>query len=164
MFLTFRASSLYLRTSPQSNATVNFTLTAEPSDTTITTTVNSSIGVIMVIDIPANQTTTLGVTFIPGTSPSRFDVESVTLVVANASATSSYLPAPSLPSSSSPPVFTPSATSSPASNSSKKLTIVGATLGSILGVFIILVVGLVAALYRKRRQATKGSTSQMSLW
>ncbi|KAL4062518.1 hypothetical protein V8B97DRAFT_1955135 [Scleroderma yunnanense] len=162
MFLTFRAFGLYLRTSPQSNATVNFTLTAEPSDTSVTNTVNTSLNVITVIDLPITQTTTLGITFIPGDLPSRFDVESVTLVVANASTTSSYLPSPSLPPSSFAPIYTPPATSS--QTHSKKLTIIGATLGSVLGVFLILVIVLAIVLYRKRRQVAKDGVSEMSLW
>ncbi|KAI6164507.1 hypothetical protein EDD17DRAFT_1474363 [Pisolithus thermaeus] len=94
MFLTFQgntslplcisSSSLYLYPSPLSNATVNFTLTAEPSDTSITSMVNTSISIIMAVGLPLTQMTTLGVTYIPGDLPTRFDVESITLVVANA--------------------------------------------------------------------------------
>ncbi|KAI6023347.1 hypothetical protein EDC04DRAFT_300553 [Pisolithus marmoratus] len=43
VFLTFRASNLYLYPSPLSNATVNITLTAEPSDTSITSMCNGFI-------------------------------------------------------------------------------------------------------------------------
>ncbi|KAF9224155.1 hypothetical protein BS17DRAFT_780574 [Gyrodon lividus] len=84
MFLSFRASTLYLRTTSLSNATVNLTLTAEPTDVSITTQLNTSISLIVVINLPETQTTTLGVTFLPGDLPTRFDVESITLTVANA--------------------------------------------------------------------------------
>ncbi|KAI6149639.1 hypothetical protein BKA82DRAFT_4131576 [Pisolithus tinctorius] len=84
MFLTFRASSLCLYPSPVSNATVNLTLAAELSDTSITSMVNTSINIITAVGLPQTQATTLGITFILGDLPTRFDVESITLVVANA--------------------------------------------------------------------------------
>jgi hypothetical protein len=74
---------LYLRTSPLSNATVNFSLTAEPSGVTITQQVNTSINLIVAVNLPETQTTTLGITLLQGSSPTRFDVESITLTVAN---------------------------------------------------------------------------------
>ncbi|KAI6112934.1 hypothetical protein F5141DRAFT_1110483 [Pisolithus sp. B1] len=152
MFLTFRASSLYLYPSPLSNATVNFTLTAEPSDTSITSMVNTSIRIIMAVGLPLTQMTTLGVTYIPGDLPTRFDVESIILVVANASETASYLPSLALPSSSTPPLFTSSSspTSSQTSSGVSEVTILGATLGSVLGGLVILVIVLSVALYRRR--------------
>ncbi|KIJ65442.1 hypothetical protein HYDPIDRAFT_110516 [Hydnomerulius pinastri MD-312] len=153
MFLSFRASTLYLRTTSLSNATVNFTLTAEPTDVTITTEVNTSISLIVAINLPETQTTTLGVTFGLSDVPTRFDVESITLTVANASATSSFLPSPSLPMSSSPPTVIPSPTttsSSSPNNTDTKGTIIGATLGAVLGALLIAIVCLV--LYRRYRQ------------
>ncbi|KAG2031666.1 hypothetical protein BDR03DRAFT_875520 [Suillus americanus] len=83
LFLTFRASTLYLRTSPFSNATVNFSLTADPSGVTITKQVNTNISLIIADNLPESQTTILGVTFLQGLSPTRFDVESITLNVTN---------------------------------------------------------------------------------
>ncbi|KAI6122614.1 hypothetical protein EDD16DRAFT_1570044 [Pisolithus croceorrhizus] len=152
MFLTFRASSLYLYPSPLSNATVNFTLTAEPSDASITSMVNTSISIIMAVGLPLTQMTTLGITYIPGDLPTRFDVESIVLVVANASETASYLPSLALPSSSTPPLFTSSSspTSSQTSSGVSEVTILGATLGSVLGGLVILVIVLSVALYRRR--------------
>lgn len=152
MFLTFQASSLYLYASPLSNATVNFTLTAEPSDTSITSMVNTSIGVINAVGLPPTQMTTLGITYIPGDLPTRFDVVSITLVVANASETASYLPSLVLPPSSTPPLFTASSspTSTQSSSGVSEVTILGATLGSVLGGLVILVVVLSVALYRRR--------------
>ncbi|KIN97058.1 hypothetical protein M404DRAFT_62038, partial [Pisolithus tinctorius Marx 270] len=78
------ASSLCLYPSPVSNATVNLTLAAELSDTSITSMVNTSINIITAVGLPQTQATTLGITFILGDLPTRFDVESITLVVANA--------------------------------------------------------------------------------
>ncbi|KAF8141402.1 hypothetical protein EV363DRAFT_1578666 [Boletus edulis] len=139
MFFNFRASALFLRTTSSSNATVNFTLTAEPTDVTITKELNTSISLIVAVDIPESQTTTLGVTFLQGNLPTRFDIESITLVVTNASATSSFLPSPSLPISSSPPTFTPLPTvsSTPNSGTSNKATIIAAALGGTLGVLLL---------------------------
>ncbi|KAI9567073.1 hypothetical protein HD554DRAFT_2110289 [Boletus coccyginus] len=139
VFLNFRASSLYLRTTSSSNATVNLTLTAEPTDVSITTQVNTSINLIATVGIPETQTTTLGITFLPGDLPTRFDIQSITLVVANASATSSFLPPPSLPVASSPPTVVPSLTisSAPNSGASNKAAIIGALLSGALGVLLL---------------------------
>ncbi|KAF9233852.1 hypothetical protein BU15DRAFT_79710 [Melanogaster broomeanus] len=153
MFLSFRASNLSLQTTSLSNATINFTLTAEPTDISITAELNTTIfPLIVVANLPETQTTTLGITFLPGDLPARFDVESITLVVANASATSSFLPSPSLPVSSSPPTFNPlpSATQSSSSNTDETGIIIGATLGSVFGVLLIAVACLVV--YRKYRR------------
>ncbi|KAN0088280.1 hypothetical protein V8E55_005337 [Tylopilus felleus] len=140
MFFNFRASSLYLRTTSFSNATVNLTLTAEPTDVSITTQLNTSISLIVAVNIPETQTTTLGVTFIQSDLPTRFDIESITLTVSNASATSSFLPSASLPISSSPPTFvsTPTASSTPNScASNNKATIIGVVLGGIFGTLLL---------------------------
>ncbi|KAH7890966.1 hypothetical protein F5I97DRAFT_112733 [Phlebopus sp. FC_14] len=155
LFFTFRASTLYLRTASSSNATVNFTLTAEPTDVTITKEVNTSISLIVAVDLPETQSTTLGITFLPSDLPSQFDVESIVLSVANASATSSYLPSPSLPASSAPPTLTPPPSASATSNDDdEKGTIIGATLGAILGALIIVIAGIV--LYRRRTRRLGG--------
>ncbi|KAI6006658.1 hypothetical protein F5J12DRAFT_721093 [Pisolithus orientalis] len=148
MFLT-----LYLYPSPLSNATVNFTLTAEPSDTSITSMVNTSINIITAVGLPLTQATTLGITFIPGDLPTRFDCRIHHIGCTSSSvATASYLPSPLLPSSSSPPLFTSSSTPTSAQTSSgvSEVTILGATLGSVLGGFVILVIVLSVALYRRR--------------
>ncbi|KAG2345854.1 hypothetical protein BDR05DRAFT_960165 [Suillus weaverae] len=84
LFLTFRASALYLLASPFSNATVNFSLTADPSGVTITKQFNTNIDQLIIANnLPESQTTTLGITFLQGLSPTRFDVESITLNVTN---------------------------------------------------------------------------------
>ncbi|KAG0698167.1 hypothetical protein DFH29DRAFT_942556 [Suillus ampliporus] len=151
MFLTFRASTLYLRTSPFSNATVNFSLTADPSGVTITRQVNTTIGLIIADNLPETQMTTLCVTFLQGSSPTRLDIESITLNVTNSSATSSYLPTLSLPTSSFPPSILPSSTSTAKSNASQRTgTIIGGTLGGVLGLLAILIAGIF--LYRRWRR------------
>lgn len=135
LFLTFRASTIYLRTSPFSNATVNFSITADPSGVTITNQVNTNIDQLIIADnLPESQTSTLGITFLRGLSPTRFDVESITLNVTNSSATSSYLPTLSLPTSSLPPSLSPSSTSTANSTTSQRTgIIIGATVGGVLG-------------------------------
>ncbi|KAH0836840.1 hypothetical protein J3R83DRAFT_8625 [Lanmaoa asiatica] len=147
-------STLYLRTTPSSNATVNLTLTAEPTDVSITSELNTSISLIVAVNIPETQTTTLGVTFLQGDLPTRFDIESITLTVANASATSSFLPSPSLPVSSSPPtvVSSPTVSSTPSTGaSSNEGTIIGAVLGGVLGALSLVIAFLVIYRYRKRQ-------------
>ncbi|OAX36209.1 hypothetical protein K503DRAFT_772749 [Rhizopogon vinicolor AM-OR11-026] len=139
MYLTFRASTLFLRTSTLSNATVNFSLTAVPSGVSITQQVNTTTSLIIAVNLPETQTTTLGVTFLQGSSPTRFDVESITLIVANGSATSSYLPSISLPTPSLPPTITPSSSSTVTSDTSQRTgTIIGATLGGALGLLVLI--------------------------
>lgn len=151
LFLTFRASTLYLRTSPFSNATVNFSITADPSGVTITKQVNTNISLIIADNLPESQTTTLGVTFLQGLSPTRFDIESITLNVTNSSATSSYLPTPTLPISSFPPNLSPSSTSAVISNTSQRTgVIIGATLGGVLGSLAISIAGFF--IYRRWRR------------
>ncbi|KAG1857378.1 hypothetical protein DFJ58DRAFT_330350 [Suillus subalutaceus] len=153
LFLTFRASTLYLRTSPLSNATVNFSLTADPSGVTITKQVNTNISLIIADNLPESQTTTLGVTFLQSLSPTRFDVESITLNVTNSSATSSYLPAPTLPISSFPPSLSPSSTNTVISNTSQRTgIIIGATLGGVLGSLVISIAGFFVYRRWRRRQ------------
>lgn len=154
LFLTFRASTLYLRTSPLSNATVNFSLTADPSGVTITKQINTNISQLIIADnLPESQTTTLGVTFLQGVSSTRFDVESITLNVTDSSATSSYLPTPSLPMSSFPPsIFTSSASTVNSNTSQRTGIIIGATLGGVLGPLVISIAGFfVYRRWRKRR-------------
>ncbi|KIK99125.1 hypothetical protein PAXRUDRAFT_823086 [Paxillus rubicundulus Ve08.2h10] len=152
MFLSFRASMLYLRTSSLANASINFTLTVEPGDVSITAQLNTSIRLVEVVNLPETQTTTLGITFLVGALPTRFDVESITLAVANASATSSFLPLPSLPFSSSPPTLVPLPTATQSSaTSDKKATIIGATLGAVLGTLLIAIACFV--IYRRNRRA-----------
>jgi len=146
LFLTFRASALALRTSPYSNATINLTLSASPS-----TTYNSSIGYITVRDLPETQTTTLGVTFVPGDAPTRFDVEWIALTVGNASATSEYLPTLALPASSSPPTLVlPTSSASASAKGPTAGAIAGAVVGAVVGSLVLVVVGIMC--YRRRRQ------------
>ncbi|KAG9313217.1 actin-domain-containing protein [Chiua virens] len=142
MFLNFRASTLYLNTTDCSNATINLTLTAEPTDVSITTQVNTSISLIVVVNLPETQTTTLGITFLEGNIQSRFDVRSIILTVANTSATSSFLPSPSLPGSSYLPTVIPfpsaSSIANTASSSNKHIVIV-ALLYPILGTLLLII-------------------------
>ncbi|KAG1739001.1 hypothetical protein EDB19DRAFT_1712437 [Suillus lakei] len=153
LFLTFRASALYLRTSPFSNATVNFSITADPSGVTITNQVNTTTNLIIADNLPESQTTTLAVTFLQGSSPTRFDVESITLNVTNSSATSSFLPTPSLPTSSFPPNPPPSSTSTVNSNTSQRTgIIVGATLGGVLGPLALSIAGFFVYRWWRRRR------------
>ncbi|KAG1735938.1 uncharacterized protein EDB91DRAFT_1143638 [Suillus paluster] len=160
MFLTFRASALYLRTSPFSNATVNVSLTADPNGVSITRQVNTSVGLIIAENLPETQTTTLGVTFLQGPSPTRFDVESITLNVTNSSAaSSSYLPTLSLPTSSFPPSLSPSSTSTAKSNASQRTgTIIGGTLGGVLGFLAILIAGTLVYWRWRRRRIRRSET------
>ncbi|EAU90651.2 hypothetical protein CC1G_09891 [Coprinopsis cinerea okayama7 len=71
MFFRFRASTLYLTFVPGFNASVNLTLSAT-NNAEITTTVQSSIGLATVVNIPEDLITTLALTVLPSSTPVQF--------------------------------------------------------------------------------------------
>lgn len=75
------ASILYLTTVSSSNASVNLTLSAGGEN--ISTVFNSSLGLVSIVDLPPNETTHLTVTYIPGTGPTLFSLESIIITVPN---------------------------------------------------------------------------------
>ncbi|EIM86678.1 uncharacterized protein STEHIDRAFT_22627, partial [Stereum hirsutum FP-91666 SS1] len=64
LFLTLRGSSLVIHTSTLSNATANITLSASPSGTTISTTVDTSVGSISAVGLPEDEELTLSLIFV----------------------------------------------------------------------------------------------------
>ncbi|KAJ4474928.1 hypothetical protein J3R30DRAFT_3295208 [Lentinula aciculospora] len=162
MFLQFRASALFLSTSPSANAT--FEIAVSAGNTSISVSANSSIGVAAVLNLPANETTTLSLTFTPGQVPSRIDVGTITITVPDNSSISSVLPTQTLPPTISLPTFisstsTGSSTSSPSntspSNSTHKQLVadaVGLTVGLGLGLTLITSLGYYTWKRRRRRQ------------
>jgi len=97
MFLSFRGSAIYIRSSPASNAMANIIISSS-SNAIRTMQFNSSVGVIGAIGLP-EDTLILAVTYILGSG--RLDIQTIALSVPNTSATSSYLPPIPSPSSSS---------------------------------------------------------------
>ncbi|KAI0051018.1 hypothetical protein FA95DRAFT_1479261, partial [Auriscalpium vulgare] len=64
LFLILRGTSLVLRTSALSNATANVTLTASPSGLFVGTTIDSSLGSVSAVNLPADEDVTLSVTYV----------------------------------------------------------------------------------------------------
>jgi hypothetical protein len=84
-FLVLRGTSFILSTSYVSNATVNVTVLASPSNVFVSTTFDSSAGSISTVGLPPNQDITLAVTYIqsPDGEPTRLDVDSVVVFNSN---------------------------------------------------------------------------------
>ncbi|KAJ3881598.1 hypothetical protein F5051DRAFT_425713 [Lentinula edodes] len=163
MFLQFRASALFLSTSPSSNA--SFEIAVSAGNASVSVSANSSIGVAAILNLPENETTTLSLTFIPGQSPSHLDIGTIAITVTDNSSISSVLPTPTLPPTISLPSFIsstsssiPSGTSTPSSqssNSSHKQLVtdaVGLTVGLGLGLTLVASLGYYTWKRRRRRQ------------
>ena len=70
---------MYIYPSPLSNATANVTVSV--NQTSISAGFNSSIGVIAIFNLPESSTTTVALTFVPSSSPSRLDIGTLILTV-----------------------------------------------------------------------------------
>jgi len=181
MFFQFRASALYLTTSVLSNATANLTVFA--GSTVIPATLNTSVGLVDIVNLIESDITTLTITFVPGPIPSRLDIGSLWLAVTNDTATSSFLPSMTLPPSMSLPTFTPpsstaSSTSSASSSTSsasntrtqihKKLIkdALGLVLGLGLGLTFLTGIGLYYWKRRRRHDSASSSTNpnKQTMW
>ncbi|KAJ3807948.1 hypothetical protein F5876DRAFT_47061 [Lentinula aff. lateritia] len=163
MFLQFRASALFLSTSPSSNA--SFEIAVSAGNTSVSVLANSSIGVAAILNLPENEITTLSLTFILGQLPAHLDIGTITITVTDNSSISSVLPTPTLPPTISLPSFIsstssslPSGTSTPSSQSSdsshKQLVTdaVGLTVGLGIGLTLVASLGYYTWKRRRRRQ------------
>ncbi|KAJ7493336.1 hypothetical protein B0H11DRAFT_2005956 [Mycena galericulata] len=169
MFMSFRASALYMSTSTISNATANFTVTS--GTTSISRLVDSSAGFVAVVNLVESALTTLTITFIPGDddNSTHLDIGSILLTVTDSTETDSFLPTMSLPPSMSLPTFLPesttassSASASPSSSTTTTPTqslahraqiaeALGIVLG--LGIGLSLIAGTLFWWWRRRRRA-----------
>ena len=79
LFLVIRGTSFVLTTSSVSNATVNVTVLASPSNVFVSTTFDSSAGSISTVGLPSDQDVTLALTYIPSPNgePTRLDIDSI---------------------------------------------------------------------------------------
>ncbi|PPQ99243.1 hypothetical protein CVT26_014099 [Gymnopilus dilepis] len=174
MFFTFRAFQLSLATLPSSNATMNVTVSA--NGTVVWAIFNSSLESIRAVNLPENEATFLSITFLSSSTPTRFDLASLTIMVpANASITS-FLPPETLPPSISLPTFTLSTrTSTPTSASStaavqhtsrRKMIAeaVGLTLGLGLGLTVIAVLSFMYWKRRRHREVNVPMEDTQSGW
>jgi len=165
MFMTFRASALYMSTSVVSNATANFTVSSPT--TTISRLVDSAAGLVALVNLVETDLTTLTITFVPGSDISQLDIGSILVTVTDPTETASFLPTMSLPPSMSLPTFLPtstassssSASASPSSSSTSTHSLshraqiaeaLGLCLG--LGVGLSIIAGAVFFWWRRRRR------------
>jgi len=159
MFLTFRGSAIYIRTSSLSTAITNMSLSSA-SSTDMLLQVNSSIGWISAIGLPNDVALTLALTYVPDLSgqngdSGRLDIRSIIITVPNVTATSSYLPSIVLPTASTPPTFSHSSTSTPVTHKKSKGAIIGQTVGPALGAILLISAGAALVFWRQRRRRVK---------
>ncbi|KAL6297846.1 hypothetical protein BKA93DRAFT_831188 [Sparassis latifolia] len=81
LFMTFTGLALYIRTSSLSNATANITLFTEDPVISITTEVDSAVGLIVAVDLQPDKATTLAITFVPSSNATRLDISSFTITI-----------------------------------------------------------------------------------
>ncbi|KAJ6624845.1 hypothetical protein B0H10DRAFT_1784038 [Mycena sp. CBHHK59/15] len=176
MFISFRASALYLGTSVLSNATANFTVSSPTSS--ISTSVDTSADLVAIVGLVESQLTTLTITFIPqtGQNVSQLDIGSILMTVTDPTDTTSFLPTMTLPPSISLPTFIPqstssssgsaSSTSSPAASSTHSTSHraqIAEALGLVLGLgALVLIMGTALFYWRQRRR--QKAASQNNAW
>jgi len=162
MFLAFQGSAIYIRTSSPSTAMANATISSsslKPVD--LDAQFNSSTGWITAVGLPDDRPLTLGITYVPDPNgqngdAGRLDIKFILVTVANASATSSYLPSIILPTTSIVPKFTHSQTpTTHPSHKQSKGAIIGESLGSVLGVIFFVGAGVAVVFWRRKRRDTK---------
>ncbi|KAF9258054.1 hypothetical protein L218DRAFT_766499 [Marasmius fiardii PR-910] len=178
VFFRFRAQNLTMTTSSLSNASINVTVVT--GKTILNAVGNSSVGSFAVVHLQDTETTTLEVTYIQGTIPSRLDIGNITITVKNDSVSTSFLPTQTLPPSISLPSIVPTTTAS-SSSSSATATNSGESdsknklIANAVGLTIGLGLGLTAAtcaiyvLWRRRRgpkgeHASGASGASMEDW
>ncbi|KAJ7282020.1 hypothetical protein C8J57DRAFT_1299194 [Mycena rebaudengoi] len=163
------ASALYVTTSTSSNASANFTV-ASPS-ISLSSVVDTSAGLIAIINLVESELTTLTITFIPGESNSQLELGSMLMTVTNATATSSFLPTMTLPPSMSLPTFiihstssspSPSSTNSPQGSNHKKQITIALSLVLGLGVGLSIILGTAFFYWRKRKRQRDAMQENMS--
>jgi len=153
MFLSFRGSAIYIRTSPLSNAMANISIYSS-SQAIRTMRFNSSIGVSSALGLPEDSIVSLAVTYVPDSG--RLDIQSITISVTNTSATSSYLPPISLPTSSVPPIFSSAPTQRAHKHNS---TIIAESLGPAIGVILLVCTGIGVIHWRRKRRRNRMAAS-----
>ncbi|KAL5513338.1 hypothetical protein ACEPAH_3737 [Sanghuangporus vaninii] len=164
VFLTFRGSALYVKTSEVSNATANLTVSYLPSGRLQSRVFGPSRNFWAFESLDESQLTTVAVTYLPEgevasseTPTARLDIDFFKISVSNASVTTSFLPSQTLPTSAFTPSFAPattlfSPTATPSSSNRLPIgAIVGGTVGGFVGV-LLLVSLLVFFLWRRLRR------------
>uniref|UniRef100_A0A8H7XUJ2 Mid2 domain-containing protein n=2 Tax=Psilocybe cubensis TaxID=181762 RepID=A0A8H7XUJ2_PSICU len=166
LFFQFSAFSLGITTLPSSNATVNVTMSS--NGIVVSSLFNSSLGSLAVINLPDNSISQFTINFIPSSTPTRFDLQSLVIAVPADAVITSFLPSQSLPPSIALPTFSTTASSTSASaspttstftaHSNKKMIAqaVGLTVGLGLG---LTAVAVMAFYYWRRRRRQHDAVS-----
>ncbi|KAI1783004.1 hypothetical protein LXA43DRAFT_373464 [Ganoderma leucocontextum] len=155
LFLTVRALSLSIRTSNESSAIVNISVSTTTPVVSVTSQFNSSIQPIEIIGLVEDRLTTLALTFEESDRTTVLGIDSIIVTVSDNN-TAPFV-SPSLPASTPLPTVTPSIiipTPSSSSHSGQRPGDIAAeVLGALLGT-ALLVTGVVLVLlfYRKRRR------------
>ncbi|PPQ86539.1 hypothetical protein CVT25_007197 [Psilocybe cyanescens] len=163
LFFQFSAFALGITTLPSSNATVNVTISA--NGIVVSSLFNSSLGSLTVVNLPDNNVSLFTINFIPSSTPTRFDLESLIITIPADGTITSFLPSQSLPPSISLPTFTTTSSSTsvsssstapvPATHSNRRMIAqaVGLTVG--LGLGLTAVAVLAFYYWRRRRRQRK---------
>jgi len=159
MFLSFRGSAIYIRTSPQSTATVNISFSSPSVAMHTDVQVNSSIGWISAVGLSEDVAFTITITYVPNSGSQdgdggRLDIQFIILTVSNISATSSFLPSMVLPSSSMPPTSSPfqAFNTTPSTHYKSKGAIIGESVGPALGGILFVSAGIALVFWRQKRR------------
>ncbi|PAV19721.1 hypothetical protein PNOK_0465500 [Pyrrhoderma noxium] len=167
VYLIFRASAIYIKTSDVSNATANLTVSSQPSGGLESTVITPLQEFWTIQGIDESQLSEAVVTFIPEVDdsgselPTRLDIDFIKITVSNISATESALPSQTISTSVFTPVFatfTTVASSSGSNRSPSPGSIVGATIGGMAG--FLLICGLVATLLWRRHRRKRVEKKQ----
>ncbi|KII86022.1 hypothetical protein PLICRDRAFT_44472 [Plicaturopsis crispa FD-325 SS-3] len=160
------ASAVYVHVTPDSNATVNMTLTSVPADVVRSSAVDTSAvgGTVAAVGLDEAQTTTLVLT-LASPSGAVLGIDSISLTVSAPEASGSFLPSATLPPSSAlPTIAVP--TASPAGAASDHATAEGLGIGIGLGVPLVLAGLAVTFLFwrrwkRRRKERQVGQEAEM---
>ncbi|RPD57238.1 hypothetical protein L226DRAFT_536611 [Lentinus tigrinus ALCF2SS1-7] len=164
LFLSVRALALNIKTSLESNATVNISVSTSNPVVSVSARVNTSIQPISIIGLAEDRLTTLALTFDQSNVSTVLDIDSITLTVSDNN-TAPFV-APSLPSSSTLATVTPSVViptpSSPAEHGQSSGDIAAEVLGALLGA-VLLAAGAFLAILFVRKRKRRVQTAQSAL-
>ncbi|KAH9939099.1 uncharacterized protein BXZ73DRAFT_76234 [Epithele typhae] len=154
LFLSFRALEVSIKTSPNSSALVNISVSTSNPVESVTRQLNSSVQPIEVVSLAEDRVTTLALTYIDSGTPTVLDIDAIILTVSDNN-TAPFV-APSVPATTTLPTVTPSIVvpSSSSSSSSRQSAgdIAAEVLGVVLGALLLGIVVALAFLFVRRRR------------
>ncbi|KAM5536959.1 hypothetical protein V8D89_009388 [Ganoderma adspersum] len=160
LFLTVRALGLSIRTSNDSTAIVNISVSTSTPVVSVTSQFNSSIQPIRIIGLVEDRLTTLALTFEESNRTTVLSIDSIIVTVSDNN-TAPFV-SPSLPASTPLPTVTPTiiipTPSSFSRGGQEPGDIAAEVLGALLGTALLATGAVVALLfYRKRKRKTSAS-------